>query len=131
MAKELGAEHPDVTQSLDNLGEAYIAQGRYAEAEPLKNRSLEIREKVLGPNHLDVATSINNLANLYEYQGRYREAESHFKQYTLRIAMCPPSLSNLARLYQAQGRLNEAEPLFKRALEIRQKTLPLRQTPAI
>ena len=29
--------------------------GRYAEAEPLYRRSLEIREKQLGPDHPDVA----------------------------------------------------------------------------
>ena len=43
-------------------------QARYAEAEPLLQRALAIREKVLGPEHLDVATSLGNLAGLYESQ---------------------------------------------------------------
>lgn len=41
-----------------------VAQGKYAEAEPLLKRSLAIREKVLGPEHPDVASSINSLAAL-------------------------------------------------------------------
>ena len=47
--------------SLNNLAGLYHAQGKYAAAEPLYNRSLAIREKVLGPQHPDVATSLNNL----------------------------------------------------------------------
>jgi tetratricopeptide (TPR) repeat protein len=46
--KVLGPEHPDVAQSLNNLGELYRIQGRYAEAEPLLKRALAIRERVLG-----------------------------------------------------------------------------------
>ena len=42
-----------------------MATGRYAEAEPLYERALAIREKALGPDHPDVATSLNNLAVLY------------------------------------------------------------------
>ncbi len=41
-------EHPDVAQSLNNLAELYRVQGRYAEAEPLYQRALAIREKALG-----------------------------------------------------------------------------------
>jgi CHAT domain-containing protein/Tfp pilus assembly protein PilF len=35
-----------------------------------------------------------------------------------------PELNNLAALYQRQGRYAEAEPLFKRALALREKSLP-------
>ena len=54
--------------------------GRYAEAEPLYRRSLEIREKQLGPDHPDVATSLNNLADLYRAMGRYAEAEPLYRR---------------------------------------------------
>ena len=53
----------------------YRAQGRYADAEPLYQRSLAIWEKALGPEHPDVAQSLNNLARLYDTQGRYADAE--------------------------------------------------------
>jgi tetratricopeptide (TPR) repeat protein len=43
--------------------------GRYAEAEPLYKRALEIWEKALGKDHLDVATSFNNRALLYADTG--------------------------------------------------------------
>jgi tetratricopeptide (TPR) repeat protein len=78
--KALGANHPDVAASLNNLAELYQAQGRYAEDEPLYKRSLAIKEKAFGPDHPDVALSLNNLAELYRAQGRYAEAEPLYKR---------------------------------------------------
>lgn len=41
-----------------------VAQGKFAEAEPIFKQSLAIREKVLGPEHPDVATTLNHLGHL-------------------------------------------------------------------
>ncbi len=46
-------------------------RARYADAEPLYQRALAIREQTLGPTHPEVATSLNNLALLYYAQGQY------------------------------------------------------------
>ena len=69
--KALGANHPDVGQSLNNLANVYRAQGKYSEAEGLYKRALAIREKALGANHPDVGQTLNNLANVYRAQGKY------------------------------------------------------------
>jgi tetratricopeptide (TPR) repeat protein len=42
--KALGASHPDVGQTLNNLANVYRAQGKYSEAEPLLKRALAISE---------------------------------------------------------------------------------------
>ncbi len=60
--------------SLNNLALLYKAQGRYAEAEPLYQRALAIREKALGPEPPDVATSLENYADLLRKTGRVSEA---------------------------------------------------------
>jgi len=52
---------PHVAHSLNNLAGLYRDQDRFAEAEPLHQRALAIRERALDPNHPDVATSLNNL----------------------------------------------------------------------
>jgi tetratricopeptide (TPR) repeat protein len=70
-----GKEHPVIASLLDDLGHIYFAEGKYANAEPLCKRSLEIRERGLGEEHPAVALSLNNLAALYDSQGRYAEAE--------------------------------------------------------
>ena len=64
-----------VAAGLNNLAELYVAQGRYAEAEPLNNRSLAIWEKALGPEHPNVATSLENYAALLRETGRTAEAD--------------------------------------------------------
>jgi tetratricopeptide (TPR) repeat protein len=121
----------DEAATLNARGNELYQAGKYAEAEPLYKRALEIREKALGPDHPDVAQSLNGLAELYRAQGRYAEAEPLFKR-ALAIfekALGPDhpdvaqSLNGLAELYRAQGRSAEAEPFFKRALAIFEKAL--------
>jgi CHAT domain-containing protein/tetratricopeptide (TPR) repeat protein len=119
-----------VAASLNNLAELYRAQGRYADAAPLYERSLVILEKTLGPGHPDVARALNNLAELYTRQGRYADAEALFKRsLTIRETLGPDhpdvaqSLNNLAGLYRRQGRYADAEPLYKRSLAIRENAL--------
>ncbi len=58
----------------------YRTQGRYAEAEPLYKRSLEIWEKALGKEHPHVAAALNNLALLYYKQEKYQEAAEMFER---------------------------------------------------
>jgi Tetratricopeptide repeat len=70
----LGPDHPDVAVPLTNLAALYLAQSRYADAEPLFKRSLALREKAFGTNHPDVAFSLNNLAELYVVERRYGDA---------------------------------------------------------
>jgi tetratricopeptide (TPR) repeat protein len=129
--KQLGADHPDVATSLNNLAILYESQGRYTEAELLYRRSLAIREKQLGVDNPHVGTSLNNLAVLYESQGRYTEAEPLYlrslaideKVYGEDHPEIATDLNNLAFLYNAQGNYAEAKTLSQRALNILQKAL--------
>jgi CHAT domain-containing protein/Tfp pilus assembly protein PilF len=129
--KLLGAEHPDVATSLNNLALLYKTQGRYTEAEPLFIQALDMRKKLLGAEHPDVATSLNNLALLYKTQGRYTEAEPLYIQALEMLKKLlgaehpdvATSLNNLAELYSDQGRYTEAEPLYRQALEMYKKLL--------
>ncbi len=50
-------------------------QGKYAEAEPLHQRALAIREKALGPEHPHVAQTLENYAVLLRQTARADEAE--------------------------------------------------------
>ncbi len=72
--KALGPDHPELGRSLNNLAALYDDQGKYAEAEPLYQRSLAILEKALGAEHTHVATSLENYAALLRKIGREDEA---------------------------------------------------------
>jgi len=122
----LDPEHPSVAESLNNLGEFYRFQGRYAEAEPLLGRSLAIWEEALGPEHPYVATNINNLALLYVGEGRYAEAEPLYRRaLAIRQTALGPnhpevaqSLNNLAAVHEKQDRFVEALSLRRQATNI-------------
>jgi len=73
--ENVGADHPNVATSLNNLAELYRTQGNYAKAEPLYKRSLAIWEKALGADHPNVATSLENMAFLYRATNRDSEAK--------------------------------------------------------
>ena len=97
--------------------------GRYADAIPLAQQALAIREKVLGRDHPDVALDLNNLAMLYDSQGRYADAEPLYQR-SLAIREkalgrdhpdVAQSLNNLALLYYSQGRYADAKPLYQRS----------------
>ena len=57
-AENFSPEGPRLATSLNNLAALYQAQGRHAEAEPLHQRALAIREQTHGSEHPDVATSL-------------------------------------------------------------------------
>lgn len=129
--KALGAEHPDVAVSLNNLATLYYTKNDYGHAEPLYQRALSIREKALGAEHPAVATSLNQLATLLYSRGDYLRAEPLYQR-ALAIrekalgAEHPEvaaSLNNLAGLYRVKGDNGRAEPLYQRALAIYEKAL--------
>ena len=76
----LGADHPELALTLNNLAELYRIQARFDEALPLYNRALEIDRRSLGQEHPNVALGLNNLALLHYDRGAYVEAEALLHQ---------------------------------------------------
>ena len=58
----------------------YFEQGKYAEAELLLKRSLQINETAFGRNSGQVGDTLNNLASVYYCQKNYSVAEPLFKR---------------------------------------------------
>lgn len=118
-AESLKPKDPRLATALDNLADFYKSRARYADAEQLYRRSLDIRKKAFGSRHLSVATSLNNLASSLQQQGKYDLAESLYLD-ALKILdnLDDPehpettrSLHALVALYRAQGKLEKAEDL--------------------
>jgi CHAT domain-containing protein/tetratricopeptide (TPR) repeat protein len=108
-------------------------EGKHAEALPLAERVLVLRENALGHTHPDVAASLNNIASLFRALGDYARAETLFRSaLALREANLSPehpdvaqSLNNLGLLYIEKGDYARAEPLLERALALREKVFGL------
>ena len=105
--------------------------GKFNEAIPIAQKSLEFSEKALGPDHPKTVSSLNNLGELYHSAGDYTKAEP-LLQRALKIreeALGPDhpdtatSLNNLAGLHRDMGDYAKAEPLYQRALKIKEKAL--------
>ncbi len=110
------------------INELYRA-GRFAEAIPLAQEVLAIREKTAGAAGPGVALALDRLAKVYVKQDRYAEAEPLYRR-ALAIyeqALGPDNrdvatvLGDLAEAYDSQGRHAEAEALHARAVAILEK----------
>jgi tetratricopeptide (TPR) repeat protein len=69
-------DHPQIGLTLTGLAEVYMAQHRYAEAEPLLKKALEIQEKAVGAAHPQVARVLLDYGSLLRKQHHRREAEA-------------------------------------------------------
>jgi tetratricopeptide (TPR) repeat protein len=69
------APSPDLSETLNNLGNVLASQRRWKEAEALLREAIATWEKLLGPEHPSVAAGLGNLAALLQSRNRYDEAE--------------------------------------------------------
>ena len=74
--KLLGPEHPDLGQTLNNLGVLRHTQGRHAEAEAFYQWGLEICETYRDPLHQDAVNLMQNYAAFLQEIGRNLEADA-------------------------------------------------------
>jgi serine/threonine-protein kinase len=71
---ELGPDHPNTLQSMNNLAHSYAALGWHTEGLKLREETLALRKAKLGPDHPDMLGSMNDLALSYAALGRHAEA---------------------------------------------------------
>jgi hypothetical protein len=64
----LGADHPDMAMTLNNLAILCKSQKRFNEAGALFQRAMAIYERALGPYHPNVVACRENYANLLRAQ---------------------------------------------------------------
>lgn len=79
-AESFPANDPRLTITLECLAELLFKQRKFAQAEPLCERTLQIYENTIGPGHPDVGILANNLAMLYHMQDKFEQAETLYKK---------------------------------------------------
>lgn len=107
-------------------GRALTRAGKYAEAVPLVERALELREAALGARHPEVAGCLTLLGELHILRGDLEGAERLFlralgiREEALgkKHPNVAVTLNSLASLYMDQGLYVRAEPLYERALKV-------------
>lgn len=73
--ENLGDDHPDTLQAINDFGVLRRKQKNYAEAEKLLRQALDARKFKLGNDHPVCFESMHELAVLYKEQARYDQAE--------------------------------------------------------
>jgi tetratricopeptide (TPR) repeat protein len=130
--KGLGADHPGVGATVQNLGILYATQQKYREAEPLLKRALEINLKRYGVNHTRTALTLKTLSSFYAIQGQLTEAEQ-FIQKSLaileasRVGKSDPQLTATLEVFAAilrnTNREREAQEVERRLQASQEETL--------
>jgi CHAT domain-containing protein/tetratricopeptide (TPR) repeat protein len=119
---QAAAEGPSA-DALDEQATHLERAGRFAEALPLLQRALQMREQTLGPGHPGTVGTLHRLSLLHRAQGQYAQAVPLEQTRGTGHPDTAASLTNLAWLHGAQGRLAEATALQLRALAISETSL--------
>ncbi len=117
--------------SLVSQAETLLAQGKYALAQPLFEKALEISRRLLTDEHPDTATSYLNLATILDLQGKYaaaRELSEKALEIDRRLLTDEHFITASAYIHVAVvlshlGKYAEAQPLLEKALEIDRRLL--------
>ena len=131
-AERSGTADVRLGASLTQLGLAYTAQRKFAEAETVLLRAAAVKEKVYGADHPDFARALLDVGAVYRMTNEHAKAEVPIRRAVaiLEKALGPEhlevagNLTNLGGRLRDQGKFLEAEPILKRALAIREKILP-------
>ena len=107
------------------------ALGKYAAAQPLYEKALDIRRRLLAADHSETATSYALTAYNLRLQGKYARAQPLFEKaldirrrlLTDNNVETAASFAHLASNLSDQGRHAEADPPFGKALDIYRRPL--------
>jgi CHAT domain-containing protein/tetratricopeptide (TPR) repeat protein len=141
------AGHPDLANSLNNLGFLRQEAGQLARAEPPLREALAMARKSYPParfpaGHPHLVKNLLNLGRLLRARGELAQAEALAREaLAMSRALYPPqrfahghpdlanSLNSLAVALQARGELAQAEPCFREALAVSRKLYPPERYP--
>lgn len=74
-AEAAGANDPRIPQSLNNLANCYRQQGKFADAEPVYQRAIDIKSRLSGPVSPDLVPILENYAKMLRAANRPAEAD--------------------------------------------------------
>jgi tetratricopeptide (TPR) repeat protein len=120
---------PRVAKAHEDLGDYYAAEGRYAEAERVYQKTLELKEDMLGRANPAIIPTVDDVARVSFAQMKYdqaadliaRELRIMEREYGDDDPKLVPSLEQVARVLEAASKYPDAEKFLGRAITIREK----------
>ncbi|HWO20569.1 MAG TPA: serine/threonine-protein kinase [Kofleriaceae bacterium] len=122
----LGPDHPATLDTLKQLGDLTLLEGKFAEARGLFERVLASRERVFGKEHPDIARALNDLGHVYQTEGKFDDARRVYdRALAISIAALGPEHPAVGSAYNSIGGLHAsreehaaAEGYFVKALAL-------------
>ncbi|SDC81242.1 tetratricopeptide repeat protein [Paraburkholderia lycopersici] len=126
LVQALPDEHFLAPAPYNTLANILANQRRYAEAEPLYRKALDLAKTGLPSGHPMIAYSLNNLGHVLSYQGQKAEAGQLYRQALDVTSGTLPAahpdrigtMANLASALVAQDKYDEAEKLCRSAMDL-------------
>jgi serine/threonine-protein kinase len=124
--QHLVPDHPELVESMVELGSLQTSLGWYDQAEPLLREAVDIERGRPRAHAGDLSRALSRLGKLVQLRGDLAAAEElRREELSLRRSLAAgadsetaSSLINLASVLQMQGRLEEAEPLYLEARDM-------------
>lgn len=115
---------------LNEVARYFYYYTQHANALPLFQRALTIREKGLGPEHPQIADSLSLLGHITYSLGQYADATLFYQRaFVLYEKIYGPehpsalrAQYHIARLYRRQGQYTEAADLYQKVLSLQEST---------
>jgi len=123
MLKQLAPDDPEILNSYDSIGNAYLRAGQPERALDLMKKAVDGAAKTFGEKHVKTAHYIKNLGTAYGMQRNFVEAAA-LTERAVRIeaALYPPGspdvvngLNNLGNMQLTLGRLADAQKTLDEA----------------
>jgi len=119
----LGARHPDVAQSLDNMAQALQNDGRHDDALAAALQARDIY-RVVGPRHANAGINANTVGNAYAALDRWNDAEASLvtavdilsEAFGDEHPYTSTARHGLGFVYMQQGRTDDAIALYEDAM---------------
>jgi tetratricopeptide (TPR) repeat protein/predicted Ser/Thr protein kinase len=122
----LGQSHPDVAESLNDLGSIEAKLGRQEMAEAKLTRAVELRRASFGPNSREVAQSLHNLADIVANRDLV-EAKSWVEEsLRIRVAVLGPRHPDMALSWNLLGWLHAQVKEWEQAAHAHREALDIR-----
>jgi serine/threonine-protein kinase len=117
---------PDLASAITDLANTYFYLGKFALADTLNRRALEMDRHLYGPRHAYVADVLINLGAIRFEWAKYDEAERYYREaldinttwYGPNHPETASSLTALGRCLASEQKLVEADTVLRRALDV-------------
>jgi tetratricopeptide (TPR) repeat protein len=127
----VGPDHPDVTDTLVNLGNVLLALGRPEDALLHHRRALAVLERARGRDDTSLRVVLNDVAVVLQELGRYDEAlDSYRRALALWSALAPDSPvvgvvhNNMGEIHMRRRDWATARAEFEQGLAVLRTSLP-------